>query len=237
MKRLYFLGFVALFLFTEGLQAQILKKAKKLLDSNHPAYTESDAAKGIKEALVKGTDKSVDLVSVVDGYFGNPEIKIPFPEEAINVENTLRSAGMGKQVDQAILSINRAAEDAAKKATPIFEKAITSMSIQDAIGIVRGQNDAATQYLKKTTTKDLQAQFKPVIKESLDKVNATKYWTDLIKAYNKIPLVKKVNPDLAAYTTGKAIDGLFIMIAKEEMKIRKDPLERTSEILKKVFGS
>ena len=120
---------------------------------------------------------------------------------------------------------------------PIFVAAIKGMSIRDAIGIVRGQDNAATLYLKNTTTPELRLKFQPVIKTSLDKVNATKYWTDIITAYNKIPLVQKMNPDLTAYVTDKAIEGLFIMIAKEELKIRKDPVARTTELLKKVFGN
>jgi len=220
-------------------EAQLIKGAKKLLKQGQSAtgFTESEAAQGIREALVKGTQNGVSLVSVTDGYFGNAAIKIPFPDDAKMVESRLRSMGLGKQVDEAILSLNRAAEDAAHGAQPIFVDAITGMSIQDAIGIVRGPEDAATSYLKRTTTAKLTDAFKPVIKTSLDKVNATKYWSDLINTYNKIPLVQKVNPDLAAYVTSKAIDGLFVMIAAEEKLIRKDPVARTSEILRKVFGN
>jgi hypothetical protein len=217
--------------------AQFLKKAQKSLGMSSPGFSESEAVQGIKEALVKGTGESVSFVSVVDGYFGNPEIKIPFPEDAKMVESKLRAIGMGKQVDEAILSINRAAEDAAQQAKPIFVNAITAMSISDAIGIVKGPEDAATSYLRNTTSPDLRLKFKPEIQKSLDKVQATKYWKDLITTYNKIPMVQKVNPDLAAYVTDKAIAGLFVMISKEEKKIRKDPVARTSEILKKVFGT
>jgi hypothetical protein len=217
--------------------AQFLKKAQKSLGLSSTGFSESEAVQGIKEALVKGTGESVNFVSVVDGYFGNPEIKIPFPEDARMVESKLRAIGMGRQVDEAILSINRAAEDAAVQAKPIFVNAITGMSISDAIGIVRGPDDAATSYLRNSTSPDLRSKFRPEIQKSLDKVQATKYWKDLITTYNKIPLVQKVNPDLAGYVTDKAIQGLFLMIAKEEKKIRKDPVARTSEILKKVFGN
>ena len=219
------------------MNAQFLKNAKKLLGSDHASFTEQEAAQGIREALVNGTGKSVDLVSLVDGYFGNAEIKIPFPEDARVVESRLRSMGMGKQVDDAILSINRAAEDAAREAKPIFVDAIKAMSIQDAIGIVKGEDNAATEYLRKSTTTELNKKFQPVISKSLDRVQATRYWTDVINTYNKIPFVQKVNPDLTTYVTGLAIDGLFIMISKEEKKIRKDPLARTSDILKKVFAN
>ncbi len=216
---------------------QLLQDLSKAMGTPTGSYTESEAAQGIREALIKGTNEGVSIVSVIDGYFKNTEIKIPFPPEAANIENKLRAVGLGAQVDKAILSINRAAEDAAKEAKPIFVSAITSMTIMDAINIVKGQNNAATQYLQKTTSLQLNDKFKPVIRNSLDKVNATKYWSELITTYNKIPLVEKMNPDLAAYVTEKAIGGLFVMIAKEELKIRKDPVARTTEILRKVFGS
>ena len=144
---------------------------------------------------------------------------------------------MGKKVDEFNESMNRAAERAASEAKPIFVTAIKSLTVKDAINIVKGANNAATIYLKNTTSPELIIKFQPIIKKSLDNVNATKYWSDLISAYNKIPLVKKMNPNLTEYVTDKAINGLFVMIAKEELKIRKDPLARTSELLKKVFGN
>lgn len=199
-------------------------------------FTEKEAADGIKEALTKGTGNAVNIVGVKDGFFKNPEIKIPFPEDVKVVETKLRAIGLGKKVDEAILSINRAAEDAGKEAKPIFVNAITSLTIKDAINIVKGQDNAATSYLQQVSTVELTTKFKPVIKTSLDKVGATKYWSDLIKAYNKIPKVKKMNPDLAQYVTDKAISGLFVMVAKEELKIRKDPAARITDLLKKIFG-
>jgi len=237
MKKITILLVFALIIGTLESSAQLLKDAKKMLGQKSSGLTEKDAADGIKEALVNGTGEGVKIVSKMDGYFGNPEIKIPFPPEAKEVESKLRSMGLGKQVDEVILSINRAAEDAAKDATSIFVTAIKNMTVKDAINIVKGSNDAATQYLKRTTSPELKAKFKPVIKASLDKVNATKYWSDIINTYNKIPFVKKMNPNLTEYVTGKAIDGLFVMIAKEELKIRKDPVARTTELLKKVFGN
>lgn len=236
MKKAYiFLLFAILsFQFTD---AQFLKDAKKLLNSKNKGLTEKDAADGIKEALVNGTGQSVKVVSIQDGYWGNPEIKIPFPTEAQEMESKLRAIGMGKKVDEFNVSMNRAAEKAAAEAKPIFVAAIKGMTVKDAINIVKGADNAATMYLKNTTTPELVEKFQPIIKTSLDNVNATKYWSDLITMYNKIPLVKKMNPNLTDYVTRKAIDGLFIMIAKEEIKIRKDPMARTSELLKKVFGS
>jgi hypothetical protein len=214
-----------------------MKELKKLTDKSAVAFTENEAADAIKEALIKGTGEGVKILSQVDGYFGNTEIKIPFPPDAAEAETKLRALGLGNQVDEAILSLNRAAEDAAKQAKPIFTTAVGNMSIKDAIGIVKGADNAATQYLIKTTSGELNATFRPAIEASLDKVNATKYWEDLITVYNKIPFVKKINPDLADYVTGMAIDGLFVMVAKEELKIRKYPVARTSELLKKVFGN
>jgi hypothetical protein len=236
MKKIYILLIIT-FLGIQYADAQFLKDAKKLLNKKTKGLTEKDAADGIKEALVNGTGESVKLVSVVDGYWANPEIKIPFPAEAKEMESKLRAIGMSKKVDEFNVSMNRAAEKAANEAKPIFIAAIKGMTVRDAINIVKGSDNAATTYLKNTTSPELIARFQPIIKTSLDNVNATKYWSDLITIYNKIPLVKKMNPDLTQYVTTRAIDGLFIMIAREELKIRKDPLARTSELLKKVFGN
>jgi hypothetical protein len=237
MKKLFVFALIITGLITGfDSNAQLLKNAKKFVDQQTGGLSEKDAGDGIREALVKGTGESVKLVTNVDGYFGNPEIKIPFPQEAKEIESKLRAIGLGNKVDEVILSLNRAAEDAGKEAKPIFIAAIKGMSITDAINIVKGENDAATKYLNRTTSPQLNVKFQPVIKISLDKVDATKQWEELVKTYNKIPFVKKMNPNLTEYVTGKAIDGLFVMVAKEELKIRKDPMARTSEILKKVFG-
>ena len=236
MKKTCFLAFIV-FLCLQTVDAQFLKDAKKLLNPKNKGLTEKDAADGIREALVNGTGQSVKLVSVLDGYWGNAEIRIPFPEEAKDMESKLRNIGMGKKVDEFNVSMNRAAEKAAAEAKPIFIAAIKGMTVRDAINIVKGANNAATIYLKNTTSPELINKFQPIIKTSLDNVNATRYWSDLITIYNKIPLVRKMNPDLTAYVTQKAIDGLFIMMAKEELKIRKDPMARTSDLLKRVFGN
>lgn len=198
--------------------------------------TTEEVASGLKEALVQGITNGSSQASRKDGYFKNSLIKIPFPPDAIKVANTLRDLGLDRQVDRFIITLNRGAEDAAKGAKPIFVNAIKQMTIQDAWGILKGENDAATQYLKRTTSKPLYSSFKPVIKNSLEKVRATKYYGDLVKRYNQIPLVEKVNPDLDDYATNMAIDGLFKLVAIEEGKIRKDPLARTTALLKKVFG-
>jgi hypothetical protein len=237
MKKIIFLLLLAI-IGIQGTEAQILKNAKKMLNTATSAggFTEKDAADAIKEALVNGTGESVKFVSALNGYLGNPEIRIPFPQEAKEVETKLRAIGMGKKIDEFNESMNRAAEQAANEAKPIFISAIKGLTVKDAINVVKGENNAATIYLQRTTSPELITAFQPKIKASLDNVNATKYWGDLITAYNKIPLVKKQNPNLTEYVTGKAIDGLFVMIAKEELKIRKNPAARTSELLKKVFG-
>lgn len=222
---------------TFGSQAQIRMIVKKIHGAGSTAgYTEQEAAAGIREALEVGIDTAVKLVNKPNGFFNNAEIKIPFPDEVKNVESKLRSLGMGSLVDEVILTMNRAAEDASGKATPIFEEAIKNMSLTDAISIVKGPENAATQYLAKTSTQPLTEAFKPVIQQSLDKVQATQAWQVAIEAYNQIPFVTKQNTDLAGYVTEKAIDGLFIMVAQEEKKIRQNPLDRTTELLKKVFG-
>ena len=240
MKKTNFIIVAVLVLVTViQVNAQILNGAQNLLNQatgGTTGFTEKEAADGIKEALTNGTTNAVKFVAIKDGYFKNPEIKIPFPQDVKVIETKLRAAGLGKKVDEAILSINRAAEDAGNEAKPIFINAVKNMTIKDAINIVKGENDGATKYLKQSSSTELNTKFKPVIKTSLDKVGATKYWTEIITAYNKIPLVKKLNPDLAQYVTGKAIDGLFVMVAKEEAKIRKDPAAQVSDLLKKIFG-
>jgi len=211
-----------------------LKKLKKVVTGE--SVSTEEVAAGLKEALTNGASKGSDLVSQLDGYYKNPEIKIPFPPEAKQVETKLRAMGMGSEVDKFIVALNRGAEDAAKEAKPIFVSAVKQMTIQDAWSILKGENNAATQYLKKTTTAELTEKFKPHVQTSLNKVNATKYYSDLVNTYNKIPFVTKVNPNLDDYATGKAIDGLFVMIAREEKSIRENPSARSTELLKKVFG-
>lgn len=191
---------------------------------------------GLKEALSVGGSKAAQTVSAADGFFGDAAIKILMPEEAKKVEQKLRSLGMGKQVDNAILSMNRAAEDAAKSAAPIFANAVKGMSFSDALSILRGSDNAATTYLKDKTSNALTEAFRPVIEGSLEKVNATKYWNTVFTTYNKFS-TDKVNTDLNAYVTEKALAGIFYQLAQEEASIRKDPVARTTEILKKVFGN
>jgi hypothetical protein len=198
--------------------------------------TQGTAGDAIKDALSKGIANAVKAVAKENGYYGNDEIKIPFPSEFRNVESRLRSLGLNRQVDDAITSMNRAAENAATEAAPIFLSAIRQMTMQDAISLVRGDTSAATKFLERTTRTQLVEKFKPVISQALDKTDATRYWGDVTSLYNKIPLVSRVNTDLPAYVTDKALDGLFLMVAKEEAQIRVNPVARTTDVLKKVFG-
>lgn len=203
--------------------------------SNAQILKTNDIAKGLKEALQVGTSRSIDILSKPDGFFGNAAVKILMPPEAEKIEKTLRNLGFNKQVDDAILSMNRAAEDASKSAAPIFVKAIQEMSIDDAVGILKGKDDAATKYLQTKTTDSLTKSFRPIIEESLKKVDATKNWNSIVTQYNKFSF-KKINPDLAAYVTERSLNGIYLQIAVEEAKIRKDPLARSSDLLKKLFG-
>ena len=239
MKKLLII-LIILPILTKGQSWKDLKKAAEkvnteLIQGN--AFSEEEAVNALKETLNKGTEKGVKLLSVKNGYFGNSKIKIPFPKNATKVSEKLKQLGMQKQVDEVVLSINRAAEDAAMAAKPIFVDAIKKMSIKDAIGIVRGEKTAGTDYLNRNTNIALVSAFKPIIKRSLDKVNATKHWESIMTTYNKVPFVEKVNPELETYVTEKAISGLFFMLAQQEIAIRENPKERTSALLKKVFGN
>lgn len=203
---------------------------------SNTGLSNGDIIAGLKEALSVGAQRSSNQLSAMDGFFKNAAIKILLPEEAQKVEKTMRDLGMGSLVDKAILSLNRAAEDAATSAAPIFINAIKSITITDALGILRGSDTAATSFLRGRTTTALTSAFRPVIDKSLAKVNATKYWSDVFTAYNQFA-AKKINPDLAGYVTEKALGGIFYQVGLEEKAIRKDPVARTTEILKKVFGS
>jgi len=201
-----------------------------------PLPSTLEIGKGLKEALTQGTSKSADQLSALNGFFGNPSIKILFPPEAKKAEKTLRDIGLNELCDNVILSLNRAAEDAAKQAKPIFIDAIRKMTLEDVSKILLGPPDAATQYFKQTTSAQLILAFKPVIRNSLDKVGATKYYSDAAKEYNKVPFVRKINPDISDYVTQKAIYGLFYEIALEELNIRKNIGARPTPVMQKVFA-
>ena len=220
-------------------QLNVLKKgleAKSPIKTGTSSLSEDEVAKGLKEALNKGIEKGVDQLSATDGYLKDLSVKIPMPDEASVIESKLRAIGQGKLVDNVIESMNRAAEDASSSAKELFVVAIKNLTLKDVMNILNGNDDAATQYLSALTRTDLALKFTPIIKTSLDKVGATKNWELMVNAYNKIPLVKKLNPDLVEYSTNKAIDGLFIKVAQQEKEIRNTPSSRTTDLLKKVFS-
>jgi hypothetical protein len=250
MKKIFLLQILIVLVYG-NLSAQgigsILKKAttkdstgkngisKLFTKSSSNSLSNDDIIAGLKEALRVGTDSSCKKLSRSNGFFGDAAIKLLMPTEAQNVEKQLRSVGLGNLVDKAILSMNRAAEDAANGVGDIFWTSIKQMSIQDGVQILNGNDIAATTYLQKTTTSELIQKFKPVIDASLIKTDATKYWKDVFSNYNRFSK-DKVNPDLTAYVTERALAGLFLNIGLQEQKIRKDPSAQVTGILKKVFG-
>jgi hypothetical protein len=199
--------------------------------------TNDDVVKGLKEALAIGANNSTALASKLDGFYKNPALFIPFPPEAKLVKDYANRVGMTAQVQKFEMTLNRAAEEAAKNAAPVFLNAIKSMTITDGFNILKGADNAATQYLKDKTTAELKLKFTPIVQSAIDKVQLTKYWNPIITKYNQIPLIKKQNPDLTAYVTERALAGLFKLLADEELKIRKDPVAQVTNTLQQVFGS
>jgi hypothetical protein len=211
----------------------ITETAKSVPSTN---LSSEEIVDGLKEALTVGVKSAGALTSAADGFNKNELIRVPFPEDAKKMETSLRKVGMGKKVDEFEVVLNRAAEEAAKEAAPIFIEAVKKMEVKDGLNILKGKDDAATKFMKKNTKTELYAKFKPVIVKALKTVQITKYWTPLVSRYNKIPLTKKMNPDLEDYTTKKAMEGLFKMLAIEEKKIRTFDAARVSDLLKKVFS-
>jgi hypothetical protein len=218
---------------TKAIQTVVKKTTETIGNGNQPSLDE--VVKGLKEALSIGADSSVKKLSIADGFFKNAAIKILMPPEAVKVESSLRKVGAGKLVDEAILSMNRAAESATADVKDIFFEAIKNMTINDGMKILKGDSVAATRYLKSATTIQLTQKIKPIVETALKKVNATKYWSDVFKEYNRFS-VKKINPDLTNFVTEKTIEGLFFSIGEQEQKIRKDPAAQVTDLLKKVFG-
>ena len=202
--------------------------------------TNEEVISGLKEALNIGIKNAVNLSSVTDGFLKNDVIRLPFPPDAIKVREKAINFGLSKQVTTFEETLNRAAEEATKKALPIFIDAIKNMSVSDGFLILKGGDGAATKFLKSQTSNQLVIAFAPVVKEATTKVQLTAYWNPIITRYNSAMTLsggQKLDPDLDAYITQKAIDGLFYLVETEENKIRKDPLARVSDILVKVFGS
>lgn len=235
MKKFFPIFLASILLFGCTTQ-QIQETVSAVLGSVSGDPTEQEAGNGLKEALGVGIVNGMGLLSKTDGFLGNDLVKIPWPEQANQVKDAMLKLGMQKQVDNVTTSLNRAAEQASGVAIDVFKQAITQMTITDAMNILLGGNGSATAYLKRTTTTILADKFRPIINTSLGNVNATKYWSDAMTIYNKIPFVKPVNTDLAGFVTERALQGVFLMVEKEENKIRENPLARGTELLKKVFS-
>lgn len=241
MRKLILPLAVLLLLPTIG-QAQlkgVLDKAKNKITTatgGTAGLSNADIGSALREALKKGVSEQVAKLTATDGFYKNEAVKILLPEDLQNVDKKLRQMGMSNLADEGLKVLNRAAEDAVKEATPIFVNAITSMSFNAAKNVLMGADNSATTYLQSTTTTPLYSKFSPVVKTSLTRVGADKVWAGIIAKYNALPLVTKVNPDLTDYVTGKALDGVFKMIAVEEKNIRTNLSSRTSDLLKKVFA-
>jgi hypothetical protein len=227
-----------------SLSCDVLEEASGIVTNvstpSKPTLTNSEVISGLKEALNVGIRNSVNLTSVTDGFLKNTDIRLPFPQDAIKVKEKALQLGMSAQVEKFETTLNRAAEEATKEALLIFADAIMNMSISDGFTILNGGNGSATKYLKDHTTSQLVTAFSPKVEAAISKVKLTEYWNPIITRYNsatKLTGGEKINPDLTKYVTQKAIDGLFFMVEIEENKIRKDPVARVSEILKKVFGN
>lgn len=221
---------------SQKLIQQVQQHINNATNSSGASLSNDEIIRGLKEALNVGTNNASGAASKIDGFNKNPLIKIPFPPEARIVETKARQFGMGPQVDSFVKTMNRAAEEASKEAAPVFIGAVKGMTITDGLSILRGGDGAATNYLKTKTTAELTTKFSPIVKRAINKVQLTKFWNPIITKYNKIPGVRRQNPDLDRYVTEKALEGLFKLLANEENKIRKDPASRVSDILRKVFG-
>lgn len=235
MKKFFGIFLISILLFGCTAQ-QIQDTVSAVLGSSTGNPTEQEAGQGLKDALGIGITKGMGLLSQQDGFLGNDLVKIPWPNEAEKVKEVMLNLGMQKQVDNVTTSLNRAAEKASGVAIDVFVQVLKQMTVTDAINIITGGNGAGTAYLKKTATPILTEKFRPIVDQSLGQVNATKYWSEATSIYNKVPFVKPVNTDLTGFVTEKALDGVFKMIEKEENNIRANPLARTSDLLKKVFG-
>ena len=232
--------FIAAIIAFQTVEAQkigdLIRKSTTFAEQYKPGLSTDDIAGGLKEALLKGAQTGTQKLSSPGGFLENAALKIIMPPEAQKIESTLRRLGFNQLVDDMIVTMNRAAEDACKTAIPIFTSAIREMTITDGINILRGSDTSATAYLRTKTNIALTQSFSPIIKTSLDKVNATKNWEKIITTYNSIPLVgKKMNPDLVGYVTDKSLSGIYTEIATQEKDIRANPAARTTDLLRKVF--
>jgi hypothetical protein len=206
-------------------------------DTDYAPLTEAEVTQALKDTLSRSIVRSAASATQTDGYFANPQLKIELPEDANKLEKTLRKLGFGIEIDRSVLQLNRAAEQAAGRAKPVFIKTITSMSIDDAFALLNGAQDAATRYLIDESRDELHQQFRPIISEALAETNATRYYADIVNHYNDLPLNYDVDPDLKDYLTEQALDGLFALMAQEEARIRTLASSRSTRLMKRVFGS
>ena len=235
MKKLVLLLLIVPFVGTAQFE-DILKKATAKVSTISNTNDVLDISAGLKEALNKGITERVSKLTATDGFYKNEAVKILMPDELAKVDKTLRKIGMSNLADEGIKALNRAAEDAVKEASPLFVSAIKDITIKDAKSILLGNENAATLYLQTATTTALYSKFSPVVQQSIGKVGADVIWNSIIKKYNTLPLVSKVNPDITDYVTNKALEGVFKMITVEEKSIRTNLNARTSDVLKKVFA-
>ncbi len=239
--RLVIIGIVAAMLVIQLSAAQAAEEGGNILKGIFNVFkgetlSDSKIVQGLKEALEIGTANAVKTVSKVDGYYKNPQIKIPLPESIQKVESVLRAVGYGPKIDELSLSMNRAAEKAAPKAKALFWDAVKAMTFEDARQILKGSDDAATRYFEGKTRDQLQQLFTPIVHTTMQEVGVTRTYQQVYAKVNTIPYADRLKLDLDAYVTGKALDGLFYMVAEEEQKIRKDPAARVTQLLKEVFG-
>lgn len=216
---------------------QVNKGLNTVNTGTTPGLTSTEIANALKDALMQGTNKSTASASKMDGFNKNPKIRIPFPPAVQNVKDWAIKFGLQGQVDKFEETLNRAAEEASKDAAPIFIDAVKTMTINDALGILKGADTAATHYLRVKCTAPLGVKFKPTVHNATEKVQLTKYWTPITSAYNKVPGHTAVNTDLDQYVCNRGIDGLFKLIGDEEANIRINPVARATDLMKKVFGS
>ena len=242
MKKLLSIAILSFFL--NDLQAQfpkVLERAGDAIQGKSTAgLTNEEVIAGLKEALGNGAREAVEIASRPDGFWGNDRLRIPFPPEAEKMRTTLLRIGMEEQVNRFEITMNRAAEQASSEAAQIFLSAIKGMSVADGMAILKGGDHSATDLLRERTSPDLIARFRPIVESATKEVALAEYWSPLAGAYNKAGMLtgaKAVDPDLDGYVTQKAIDGLFLLVAEEEARIRKDPAARTSELLRRVFGN
>lgn len=247
MKRLFMLLLGTALVGSSYAQINLGKIKEKATDvvtgnssSEGSGLSNDEVVAGLREALSVGTDNSSASASKLDGFNKNELIRIPWPAEAAKVKEKALKWGMQSQVEEFELTMNRAAEKASKDAGPIFLNAIKGMSVKDGFAILKGEDNAATTYLSKATRVELKTKFMPIVKKAVEEVNVTKYWNPMITKYNKAQKItggEQLNPDLDDYICERALDGLFTLIAAEELKIRQDPIARVSDLLQRVFGS